>query len=92
MLCAVVFFVMAVPSANKAMHSGADGVQFYRKAVLAYLVAMMPFKAACYLAMAKPHYLLVRLSWVIIVLGALIGLSWLSTMGISIKAPAQPSY
>lgn len=89
LLCALVFFVMAVPSARKAMQGGADGVQFYRKVVLAYLVAMMPFKAGCYLAMAKPYYLLVRLSWVVIVLGALIGMSWISTMGISIKAPAQ---
>lgn len=90
LLCAVVFFVMAVPSARKAMESGAEGVQFYRKVVLAYLVAMLPFKAGCYLAMAKPYYLLVRLSWVVIVLAALLGLSWISTMGISIKAPAQP--
>ena len=81
------YFIISLPSAFAAEHDGQDYVDLYRRTVLFLSTVWIPLKIAGFLTWARPRYFNYRFTVVLLTLGVIVSLNYVSMLGITLKAP-----
>ena len=81
------YFIISLPSAFAAQHDGQDYIDLYRRSVLFLSTVWIPLKIAGFLTWARPRYFNYRFTVVLLTLGSIVALNYVSLLGLSLKAP-----